>query len=137
MNGTVRFKTFGIHTENTPSLQIPFAAMATPASSRPWPSAHHGNLDALIGKSGNTPCPFSFDGGPAFELKTELSKEINCPSEVIDDDSYVIHSFERHASTLHNVARMHQRHFAAPKHEGPGVCQTPEQPLIGANHGRS
>jgi hypothetical protein len=30
--------------------------------------------------------------------------EINCPSEVIDDDSYVIHSFERPASNLHNVA---------------------------------
>jgi hypothetical protein len=65
--------------------------------------AHHGNLDALIGKSGDPSCPFSFDRGPPFELKAELSKEINCPSEVIDDDSYVIHSFERHASNLHNV----------------------------------
>jgi hypothetical protein len=37
-------------------------------------------------------------------LKAELSKEINCRSEVIDDDSYVIHSFKTHASNLHNVA---------------------------------
>jgi hypothetical protein len=67
--------------------------------------AHHRNLDALIGKSGDTSCPFSFDRGPPFELKAELSKEINCPSEVIDDDSYVIHSFERHASNLHKFAQ--------------------------------
>jgi hypothetical protein len=65
---------------------------------------HHRNLDALIGKSGDTSCPFSFDRGLPFEFKAELSKEINCRSEVIDDDSYVIHSFKRHASNLHNVA---------------------------------
>ena len=66
--------------------------------------AHHRNLDVLIGKSGDTSCSFSFDRRPPLELKAELSKEINCPSEVIDDYSYVIHSFERHASNLHNVA---------------------------------
>jgi hypothetical protein len=53
--------------------------------------AHHRNLDALIGKSGDTSCPFSFDRGPPFELKAELSEEINRLSEIIDDDSYVIH----------------------------------------------
>ena len=66
--------------------------------------AHHRNLDALIAKSGNPSCPFSFDRGPPFRLKAELSKEINCSSEVIDDDSYVIHSFERRASNLRSVA---------------------------------
>ena len=71
--------------------------------------AHHRNLDALIGKSGDTSCPFSFDPGLPFELTAELSKEINCRSEVIDDDSYVIHSLKRHASNLHNVAYMQQR----------------------------
>jgi hypothetical protein len=30
-------------------------------------------------------------------------KEINRPSEVIDDDSYVVHPFERHVSNLHLV----------------------------------
>ena len=39
----------------------------------------------------------------------KLSKEINRPSEVIDDDSYVIHPFERHASNLQDVAEMQQR----------------------------
>jgi hypothetical protein len=29
--------------------------------------AHHGNLDALIGKSGDTSCPFSFDRGPPLK----------------------------------------------------------------------
>src|SRR5215475_6096756 len=65
--------------------------------------AHHGNLDALVGKSGDTSCPFSFDRGSSFELEAELSEKINRLSEVIDDDSYVIHPFERHASTLQDV----------------------------------
>jgi hypothetical protein len=62
--------------------------------------AHHGNLDALIAQSSDTSCPFSFDRGTPFELEAELAKEINRSSEVIDDDSYVVHSFERHASNL-------------------------------------
>ena len=50
--------------------------------------AHHGNFDALVGKSGDTSCPFSFDRGPPFELETEFSKKIYCPFEILDDDSY-------------------------------------------------
>ena len=61
---------------------------------------HHGNLDALITQASDTSGPFSFDGSPAFELKAELPKKINRPSEVIDDDSHVIHPFERHSSNL-------------------------------------
>jgi hypothetical protein len=66
--------------------------------------AHHGNLDALIAQSSDASGPFSFDRGPPFELKAELAKEINRPSEVIDDDSYVVHPFERHVSNLQAVA---------------------------------
>jgi hypothetical protein len=62
--------------------------------------AHHGNLDALIGKSSDTSGPFSFDRGPSFEFEAELAKEIDRPSEVIDDDSYVVHPFEHHVSNL-------------------------------------
>ena len=62
--------------------------------------AHHGNLDALIAQSSDTSGPFSFDRGLPFELEADLAKEINRSSEVIDDDSYVVHSFERHASNL-------------------------------------
>jgi len=62
--------------------------------------AHHGNLDALIGQSSDTSGPFSFDRGPPFELEAELLKEINRLSEVIYDDSYVVHPFERHVSNL-------------------------------------
>jgi hypothetical protein len=62
--------------------------------------AHHGNLDALIAQSSDTSGPFSFDDRPPFELEAELAKEINRPSEVIDNDSYVVHSFERHVSNL-------------------------------------
>src|SRR5947208_16830021 len=58
--------------------------------------AHHGNLDALISQSSDTPGPFSFDRGPLFELEAELAKEINCRCEVIDDDSYVVHPFKCH-----------------------------------------
>src|SRR5215467_15065072 len=67
--------------------------------------AHHGNLDALIAQSSDTSGPFSFDRGPPFELEAELAKEINRPSEVIDDDSYVVHSFERHVSNLQAVVQ--------------------------------
>jgi hypothetical protein len=65
--------------------------------------AHHGNLDTLIAQSSDTSGPFSFDRGPPFELKAELAKEINRPFEVIDDDSYVVHPFERHVSNLQGV----------------------------------
>ena len=65
--------------------------------------AHHGNLDALIAQSGDTSCPFSFDRGPPFKLKAEFAKEISRPSKVIDDDSYVVHPFERHVSNLQGV----------------------------------
>jgi hypothetical protein len=37
-------------------------------------------------------------------VKAELLKEINRQFEVIDDDSYVIQPFERHASNLQDVA---------------------------------
>ena len=38
-----------------------------------------------------------------FDLEAELAKEINRPSEVIDDDSYVVHPFERHVSSLQSA----------------------------------
>ena len=60
--------------------------------------AHHGNLDALIAQSSDTSGPFSFDRGPPFELEAELAKEINRLTEVIDDDPYIVHPFERHVS---------------------------------------
>jgi hypothetical protein len=62
--------------------------------------AHHGNLDALIAQSSDTSGPFPFDGGPPFELKAELAKEINRPSEILDDDSYIVHPFERYGSNV-------------------------------------
>ena len=62
--------------------------------------AHHRNLDTLIAQSSDTSGSFSFNRGPPFELEAELAKEINRPSAVLDDDSYVIHSFERHLSNL-------------------------------------
>jgi hypothetical protein len=62
--------------------------------------AHHGNLDTLIAQSSDSSRPFSFDRGAPFKLKAELAKEINRPSEVIDDDSYIVHPFERHGSNL-------------------------------------
>ena len=62
--------------------------------------AHHRDLNALITQPSDTSGPFSFDCRPAFELEAELAKEINRRSEVIDDDSYVVHPFERHLSNL-------------------------------------
>jgi hypothetical protein len=71
--------------------------------------AHHSDLDALIAQPGDTSCPFSFDRGPPFELETELPKEINCPSKVSDDDTYVVHPFERHVPNLQDVVWFEQR----------------------------
>jgi hypothetical protein len=68
--------------------------------------AHHGNLDALIAQSSDTTGPFSFDRGPPFELKAELAKKINRRRKVIDNDSYVVHSFKRHVSNLQTVGRL-------------------------------
>ena len=68
--------------------------------------AHHGNLDALIAQSSDTSSPFSFDRGLPFELEAELAKEINRPSEVFDDDSYVVHPFERHVSNTQSELKL-------------------------------
>ena len=65
--------------------------------------AHHGNLDARAGKSGDTSCPLSFDRGAPFQLKAKLLEKINRLSEVLDDDSHVIHPFERHASRVQDA----------------------------------
>jgi hypothetical protein len=65
--------------------------------------AHHRNLDALIAQSGDTSSPCSLNRGPPFELQAELSKEINGPSEVIDDNSYVVHPLQRHVPNLQEV----------------------------------
>jgi hypothetical protein len=64
---------------------------------------HHGNLDALIAQTIDTSGPFSFDRSPPFDLETKLAKELNRPSEVLDDDSHVVHPFERHVSNLQAV----------------------------------
>jgi hypothetical protein len=65
--------------------------------------AHHRNLDALIAQSSDTAGPFPFNRGPAFELEAELAKEINRRCEVINDDSYVVHPFERHVFNLREL----------------------------------
>jgi hypothetical protein len=65
--------------------------------------AHHGNLDVLIAQSSDTPGPFAFDRGLAFELEAELAKEIDRRCEVIDDDPYIVHPFERHVPNLQSV----------------------------------
>jgi hypothetical protein len=65
--------------------------------------AHHGDFDALIAQSSDTAGPFSFNRGPAFEVEAELAKEINRRCEVIDDDSYVVHPFERHVFNLREL----------------------------------
>src|SRR4051794_22542745 len=74
--------------------------------------AHHGDVDALIAQSSDTSGPFSFDRRPPFDLEAELAKEINRPSEVIDDDSCVVHPFERHVSNPQGFVWSNNRPFA-------------------------
>jgi len=66
--------------------------------------AHHRNFDALIAQSSDTSRPCSFDRVPAFELKAELAKKINRGCKVIDNNSYVVHSFKRRVSNLQTVS---------------------------------
>src|ERR1700704_5777733 len=75
--------------------------------------AHHGSLDALIAQPSDTSGPFSVDGGPPFEVEAELAKEINRPFEVVDDDSYVVHPFERHGSKSTRRRPVQQRTLCA------------------------
>ena len=35
--------------------------------------------------------------------EAKLAKEVDRPSEVVDDDSYIVHPFERHVSNLQGV----------------------------------
>jgi hypothetical protein len=82
------------------------------SSSRPWPSGVRIiAIDALIAQSHDTSGAFSCDHGPSFELEAELAKEINRCSEVIDDDSYVVHPFERHRSSGFHLLQHQVRRF--------------------------
>jgi hypothetical protein len=52
----------------------------------------------LIAQSRHPPGPFSFDRAPPFELQAEFAKEIDRASEVLDDDSDIVHPFDCHVS---------------------------------------
>src|SRR5687768_9767501 len=62
--------------------------------------AHHGNLHTLIAQSSDTSSPFSFDRSLPFEIEAELAKEIDRRGKVFDDDSDVVHPFNRHVFNL-------------------------------------
>jgi hypothetical protein len=61
--------------------------------------AHHGDLDALVAKAGDVPCPLPFHHGSPFELEAEFAEELDRRVEVLDDDADVVHS-ERHPASL-------------------------------------
>ena len=62
--------------------------------------AHHGDLDALVAQSSDTPHPFSFNYGSPFELEAKLAKKLNRRCGVVDDNPNVIHPSKRHMATL-------------------------------------
>src|SRR5215467_6075330 len=92
--------------------------------------AHHGNLDALIAQSSDTSGPFSFDRGPAFELEAELAKEINRLSEVIDDDSYIVHPLQPHVSNLQSVVWSIKRYLEVSRERWRVVALTGIEPVF-------
>jgi hypothetical protein len=51
---------------------------------------HHGDLDALVAESSDSPCPLSFDDPSSFELKAELAKELYRRREVVDSHSATV-----------------------------------------------
>ena len=58
--------------------------------------AQHGDLDALIGETGDTAGPIAFDGGATFELEAESEEEVDGGIEVGDDDGDVVQALEGH-----------------------------------------
>ena len=91
--------------------------------------AHHRTLDALIALSSDASGPFSFNHGPTFQLETELAKELDGASEVIDDDSHVVHSFERHVSNLQGARHDERRARIRVLASGvPGMTEGPRFP---------
>ena len=98
--------------------------------------AHHSDLNGLIAQAGDTSCPFSFDRGSPFELKAEFQKEVNCSSEVLDDDSNVVHPFQRHVSNLQDAVQIEQRTlFATPKHEQRGYLESSRMGISRGGYG--
>ncbi len=59
---------------------------------------HHRNFDALISQASDTSSPLAFNHALSFKLEAELPKELDHSAQVFNDDSYVVHAFERHAS---------------------------------------
>src|ERR1700753_1976584 len=70
--------------------------------------AQHGYLDVLMAQSSDTSGPFPFDCGALFELKTKLGKKFNRRSEVLDDDSDIVHPLERHVSNLQSFVQIYK-----------------------------
>src|SRR5690606_10705806 len=58
--------------------------------------AHHGDLDALVSKPRDAPCPLPFDHHPRFELESQLGEERNSGIERFHHDAHVVHSLDRH-----------------------------------------
>ena len=69
--------------------------------------AHHGDLDALIAESSDAPGLFSFDGCLSFEFQAEVEEDINGCCQVVDDDSHVVHAFERLNPNVQAADRNH------------------------------
>ena len=65
--------------------------------------AHHGNLDALVAQSSDTPGPFSFDRSSPFELEAKLGEKRDSGIERFHHDADVVHPLKRHAAHSSSV----------------------------------
>lgn len=70
--------------------------------------AHHGNLDMLITEASNASGPFPVDHRLPFELQAEFAKEFNRGVEIFDNNSDIVHPFERHGSDLRAVVPIYK-----------------------------
>jgi len=61
---------------------------------------HYRNFDALIAQAGDTSSPLAFNHALSFKLESELPKKVHHSSQIFNDDSDVVHAFERHAPNL-------------------------------------
>lgn len=57
-------------------------------------------ISTLFGESGNASGPFAFDCGSPFKFESEFAEEIDDRVQVVDEDSDIVNSIERHVSNL-------------------------------------
>jgi hypothetical protein len=63
--------------------------------------AHHGDLDALVSQSSDTPRPVSFNRSSPFELESKLNEKRDGSVEGVYHDADIVHPLKSHIISSH------------------------------------